>query len=85
MSERHPDPCASFGETADALNAIERALEAARNEAERICTGALDGCADADQAERALRLRADAITISGVLACVHVNVSFGAMIAAEAA
>lgn len=56
---RHPDPCASSGETSCALRAVEHAAACALNEAERVLTGAEDGCADIHQVCQMMALRCE--------------------------
>ncbi len=72
MSTCHPDPCASFGETADALRAVENAIACARNEAERILAGAYDGHASVHQALQATDLKREMLVIAGFLGEVEV-------------
>lgn len=57
MIDRHPDPCASFGEISDALRACENFVACIRNEAERIKTGSEDGCADIHHVGQMMALR----------------------------
>lgn len=57
MSDRHPDPCASFGEMADALRASEGFAACIRNEVGRIKTGSEDGCADIHQVNQMMALQ----------------------------
>lgn len=68
---RHPDPCASSGETSCALRAVERAAACALNEAERILTGALDGCCDIHQALQATDLKREMLAIADRLGAVE--------------
>lgn len=71
MSERHPDPCASFGETADALRAVENFAACALNEAGRILTGACDGCCDPSQAAQATVLKREMLAVADRLGAVE--------------
>lgn len=71
MSIRHPDPCGSNGETADALNAADLALLTAHNEAERILAGAFYGACSVHQALRATDLRQRALAIAGIYGAVE--------------
>ena len=71
MSDRHPDPCSAFCETADALRALEGALACARNEAARILAGAYEGHASVHQALQATDLRNEVLVIAGLLGSVE--------------
>lgn len=74
MTDRHPDPCAGRSETDGALRVVENAAADARNQAERILTGAFDGCCDIHQALKATDLRREYLAIADKLGAVEAAV-----------
>lgn len=71
MSFRHPDPCASYGETNDALFVVASLSADMRNVAERILSGAHDGASGIHHALLATDLSRELVAIAGLLSAVE--------------
>ncbi|GJE77209.1 hypothetical protein [Methylorubrum suomiense] len=71
MTTRHPDPCASYGETNDALFVVASLSADMRNIAERILSGAHDGACGIHHALLATDLGRELVAIAGLLSAVE--------------